>query len=130
MPEPHTYLPGKRRIDYILISQDISHAVAAIGYELFHHTIATDHRDVYIDFYADKLFGNATNLLPSAHLHTLQTKYPEFRKSYIREASSHAHENNLFSRLADLTKSQARDDDLIEALDKLLGAVPSASADA
>jgi hypothetical protein len=121
MPEPHTYRRGKRRIDYILISQNISHAVAAIGYEPFHHTIATDHRGVYIDFYMDKLFGNATNLLPDAHLRTLQTKYPECRKFYIREASSHAHANNLFSRLADLTNSQERDDDLIEALYKLLG---------
>jgi hypothetical protein len=46
MPEPSTYLRGKRRIDYILISQDVSHAVAAIGYEPFHHTVATDHRGI------------------------------------------------------------------------------------
>jgi hypothetical protein len=120
-PEPSTYLRGKRRIDYILITQDISQAVAAIGYEPFHHTLATDHRGIFIDFYTDKLFGNATNPLPAPKLRPLQSKYLECRKSYIREATSHAHENIFFMRLTQLTTSHDRDDNLIEALDKLLG---------
>jgi hypothetical protein len=53
-PEASTYLRGQRRIDYILITQDISQAVAAIGYEPFHHTLATYHRGIFIDFYKDK----------------------------------------------------------------------------
>jgi hypothetical protein len=40
---------------------------------------------------------------------------------YIREATEHGIENNLFQRLTDLTTSKSRDDTLIEALDKLLG---------
>jgi hypothetical protein len=121
--EPHTYIRGSRRIDYNLISQELSRAVAAVGYEQpFHYTLPTDHRDIYIDFYTDKLFGDAYNPLPAAHLRKLQSKYTECCKTYITEAHTHGEAHNLFGCLSTLMKSKQRDDALIEILDHLLGA--------
>jgi hypothetical protein len=76
LPEPSTYLRGSTCIDYVLISQGLSHTISAIGYEPFHHTTPTDHRGVYIDFYTDQLFGNAHNPLLAAQFRQLQSKYP------------------------------------------------------
>jgi hypothetical protein len=119
--EPNTYIRGTCRIDYILISRETSHAVVAVGYEPFHYTLPTDHRGVFIDFDTDKLFGDAHNPLPAAHLRKLQSKYTEGRKTYITEAHTHGEAHNLFGRLRTLIKSKKRDDALIEILDQLLG---------
>jgi hypothetical protein len=95
--------------------------VVAVGYEPFHYTTPTDHRGIYIDFYTDQLFGNSTNPLPAAQYRQLQSKYPDCRKTYIIEAAAHGNAHTLFSRLRQLLDSKQRDDDLIEALDTLLG---------
>jgi endonuclease/exonuclease/phosphatase family metal-dependent hydrolase len=58
--EPSTYIRGTTRIDYTLISSQLSPAVEEVGYEPFHFTTSTDHRGMFIDFNTDKLFGNKT----------------------------------------------------------------------
>jgi hypothetical protein len=75
--EPNTYILGSRRIDYVLISQELSPAVLAVGYEPFHYTLPTDHCGIFIDFRTDLLFGNAHNPLPAAKHRKLQSKYTE-----------------------------------------------------
>jgi hypothetical protein len=105
LTEPNTYIRGTRRIDYVLISEELSHAVAAVGYETFHFTIPTDHRGIYIDFYTTKRFGTDHNPLPAAHLRKLQSKYIEGRKTYIAAAHTHGEAHNLFGRLRTLLTS-------------------------
>jgi hypothetical protein len=80
-----------------------------------------DHRGIYIDFYTDKLFGDAHNRLPAAKFRKLQSKYTECRKIYITAAHVHGQTHNLFGRLRDLLQSKTQDDALIETLDTLLG---------
>jgi exonuclease III len=49
IPEPNTYLRGKTRINYVLVSPVIVNAVQSIGYEPFHHMAATDHHGIFMD---------------------------------------------------------------------------------
>jgi hypothetical protein len=118
--EPHTYLRGSRRINYVLISQELGPAVTAVGYEPFQYTLPTDHRGIFIDFRLDQLFGGAHNPLPAAKHRKLQSKYPECRKTYIEAAFTHGQAHNLFDRLRHLLTSKQRNDLLIETLDYLL----------
>jgi hypothetical protein len=119
--EPSTYIHGSKRIDYTLISRELSPAVVAVGYEPFHYTSATDHHGMFIDFNTAKLFGNTTNKMQTAKSRHLNSKYPLGRNTYIQAASDHGREHNLFQRLHDLLESNTRDDALIEQLDATLG---------
>ena len=119
--EPATYLYGRKRIDYILVSAPLVPAVTAIGYEPFHEYLPTDHRGVFVDFDTRALFGLDHTPLTTAPLRSLQSKHAKCRATHIAAAAAHAHENNLFQRLTNLTQSNRRDDELIEQLDKLLG---------
>jgi hypothetical protein len=117
LAEPATYIRGPKRIDYTLISWDLSSAVGAVGYEPFHFTSPTDHRGIYIDFNTDQLFGNTTNKLKNSKSRHLSSKYPLGRKTYVQTAAEHGREQNLFDRLQRLIDSNERDDELMERLD-------------
>jgi hypothetical protein len=119
--EPSTYIRGSKRIDYTLISRDLSSAVTAVGYEPFYFTSATDHQGIFINFDTNKLFGNTTNKLQSSQSRHLNSKYPLGRKTYIEAAAAHGREQNLFNRLQDLLDANIRDDSLIENLNAALG---------
>jgi hypothetical protein len=60
-------------------------------------------------------------VLTSAAQRTLKTQQHEVKVTYIQHAATHGHENNLFTRLAELTKSSTRDNALIERLNNILG---------
>jgi hypothetical protein len=100
--EPNTYLRGRTRIDYALISPALETAVTAVGYQPFHHTAITDHRAIFVDFNTAHLFGNEHNVLTSAAQGTLKTQQHEVKVTYIQHAAKHGHENNLFIRLNSL----------------------------
>jgi hypothetical protein len=119
--EPSTYIRGSKRIDYTLISRDLSNAVTAVGYEPFHFTSATSHRGIFIDFDTNKLFGNTTNTIQSAQSRHLNSKYPLGRKTYIEAAAAHGREQDLFTRLQELIDTNIRDDSIIEKRDATLG---------
>jgi endonuclease/exonuclease/phosphatase family metal-dependent hydrolase len=59
--EPSTYIRGSKRIDYTLISRELSPAVAAVGCEPFHYTSSTNHRGMFIDFHTE----NCLAILPT-----------------------------------------------------------------
>jgi hypothetical protein len=113
--KPNTCLHGRTRIDYA------QPAVIAVGHELFHHTAITDHRGLFVDFNTEQLFDNTHNLLASATQRILKTQQYDVKATYIQQAGTHGHENNLFARLAALTDSPNRDDSLIERLHTILG---------
>jgi hypothetical protein len=112
--EPSTYIRGSKRIDYTLISRQLSPAVEAVGYEPFYYTTSSDHRGMFIDFNTDKLFGNKTNTMHSAKSWLLNLKFPLGRKIYILAAADHAHQHNLFERLQTFMDSHERDDAFTE----------------
>jgi hypothetical protein len=66
---------GSKRIDFTLISRQLSPTVKELGYEPFHYTTSSDHHGMFIDFNTDKLFGNKTNTMHSAQARLLNSKY-------------------------------------------------------
>ena len=51
-----TYLWGKKRIDYILVSPALAEIALKAGHHQFHQYFITDHKGVYIRFRAQDLF--------------------------------------------------------------------------
>ncbi len=58
--EPATYNQGTRKIDHILCTQGLLDCVGTCGIEAFGDSLASDHRRLYVDFDANKLFGDRT----------------------------------------------------------------------
>lgn len=55
---PRTYIRGKRTLDMIAVSENISKdQIRCTGILPFHSLMASDHRPLYIDVYTDDLFG-------------------------------------------------------------------------
>jgi hypothetical protein len=99
----------------------LSPTVEEVGYEPFHYTTSTDHREMFIDFNTDIVFGNKTNTMQTANARLLNSKYPLGRKTYIQAAADHARQHNLFERLQTLVDTNKRNDALIEKLDQTNG---------
>ena len=90
--EPRTYARGSTRIDYALISPDLTPAVNYCGYEPFQQRITYDHRGMILDFDTALLFGNDTQPLgPLAH-RDFTAKNPANNAKYIEAKYSHLKE--------------------------------------
>jgi hypothetical protein len=59
-PYPSTYARGPNRLDYILISEDIIHAVTRSGILPLYSVFTGDHNACYIDIDATLLFAEPT----------------------------------------------------------------------
>ena len=55
-----TYLWGKKRIDYILISPSLAEVAVKAGHHTYHQHFISDHKGLYIQFKASDLFDTAT----------------------------------------------------------------------
>jgi exonuclease III len=73
-PFPPTYIRGKKRLDYILISAELSETIQHSGILPFHSLCLGDHRACYIDLDAPMLFGSSTSAIipPSKPLLTAE----------------------------------------------------------
>ena len=127
LPEPKTYVRGSTRIDYALLTPDLTEAVKRCGYEPFQKRIKSDHRGLFIDFDTTKLFGNETQKLGSPAARDFTAKNPANNSKYIECKFAHLLEQNFFHHLARLQTLTDGDHDLAERLDSnLLAASESA----
>ncbi len=88
LPEPNTYIRGSTRIDFALISPELTDAVSACGYESYHQRIKSDHRGFFLDFNTEILFGNETPALAPMSLRDFLSKNPANNTAYIQANSS------------------------------------------
>ena len=58
--EPATYIRGSKKIDHILCTQGFLDCVTKSGIESFGEGLASDHRGIFLDVDAAKLFGDTT----------------------------------------------------------------------
>jgi hypothetical protein len=58
MPNVETCTQGKDRLDYVLISSHIQHAITTCGYEPFNKQLFSKHHSYFVDFDEPQLFGN------------------------------------------------------------------------
>ena len=57
LTEVATYSRGSKRLDYILGSPEVAHALLSCGYEPFNYRYHTDHRAYFLDLDTQLLFG-------------------------------------------------------------------------
>ena len=119
-PEPNTYARGSTRIDYALISPELTDSVTASGYEPFHKRIKSDHRGFFIDFDTARLFGNDTPTLAPMALRDFTSKNPTNNTTYIKAKHAHLQQQQFFRSLAELQALPHGDHKKAEKLDKML----------
>lgn len=90
--DPATHARGKSRIDYILTSPEVFHAVNECGYEPFNEHFLSDHRGYFVDFDIHKLFGKELQRLASLPFRDVRgkdttsvTQYVEAKDEYLDE---------------------------------------------
>jgi hypothetical protein len=120
LQEPNTFIRGSTRIDYALISPELTDAVSACGYESFHQRIKSDHRGFFLDFNTSILFGNSTPSLAPMSLYDFSSKNPSNNTAYIQAKYDHLQEQQFFRHLEDLEASPQGDHDKAERLDGML----------
>jgi hypothetical protein len=120
LPEPNTYARGSTRIDYALISPELTEAVTECGYEPFHKRIKSDHRGFFIDFNTELLFGNTTPTLAPMALREFTSKNPANNSVYIQAKYAHLQEQQFFRHLAELQALPQGDNAKAERLDSML----------
>ena len=118
LPEPATYIRGRHRIDYALLSQDLCTSVTACGYEPFHYRTTSDHRQMFLDFDTTKLFGNETERLAAMAFRDIRSKDAKSNTVYLTAKHHHLVRQNFF-QLCDQLSTSARDDALAARLDDI-----------
>jgi exonuclease III len=86
LSEVATYARGRKRLDYILGSPEVAHAMEKSGYEPFNYRHHTDHRAYFVDVNTRILFGSSIQPLAKftdriLHSNNLQqvTKYIQIK---------------------------------------------------
>jgi exonuclease III len=118
LPEPATYIRGRHRIDYALLSQDLCTSVTACSYEPFHYRTTSDHRQLFLNFDTTKLFGNETERLAAMAFRNIRSKDPKSNTVYLTAKHHHLVRQNFFQLCGQLSTS-ARDDALAAQLDDI-----------
>jgi Reverse transcriptase (RNA-dependent DNA polymerase) len=104
---PATYARGSKTIDYILGSKHCRNAVEAGGFLPFYDLIQADHRALYMDFDASKLFGG-----PPSDIHTLANRTflstsPKETTKYLTTVKQYWKKHNIAERIENLNISTA-----------------------
>jgi hypothetical protein len=120
LPEPNTYARGSTRIDYALVSPELTDAVTECGYEPFHQRIKSDHRGFFLDFDTELLFGNSTPTLAPMSSRDFTSKNPANNSQYIIAKHAHLEEQDFFRHLAELQALPTGDHAKAERLDSML----------
>ena len=111
-----THVRGKDRIDYVLASDWVAEAVVDGCYEPFGQRSRGDHRNILIDFDAEKLFGNKTQQLGPISCRDFTSKDKSSNRVYIEAKHQYCQEHRFAERLAAL--QQEWDPELAERLDQ------------
>jgi hypothetical protein len=81
-PYPATYIRGKKRLDYILISAELVPAIQRTGILPFHQLCLGDHRACYLDLNATILFGSTTHTIVQPIYRQLRLGNPAIVTAY------------------------------------------------
>ena len=119
-PEFKTYLRGRKRIDFMLISQNLVPAVNNVIYEPFWYRFGGDHRAMIVDFQASILFGDPLPPPYRSKGRAFGSRDCKSVATYLPLARDHLLNNNVFARLTTVLKSNTPDHPKAEALDREL----------
>jgi hypothetical protein len=99
---PPTYNRGRKRLDYIFISNTLTPAVLRSGILPFYSLFLSDHRPCYIDIDATALFGEATSQITSADRRGLQLTDPRKVQKYKDNKKDQIKYHRIMEKLRDL----------------------------
>jgi hypothetical protein len=120
IPHPATYARGRTRIDYVLASTEVSHAVDECGYEPFkkNEKILSDHRGYFNDFDLQKLFGNELQRLASLPFCDVRGKDTISVTQYVEAKDTYITDHNFYTRIDTLKQLSEPNAALMEQLDR------------
>jgi hypothetical protein len=118
IPDPATYARGRTRIDYVLASTAVFHAVTSCGYEPFNEHFLSDHRGYFVDFEFDKLFGNELQRLAAQPYRDVRGKDTKSVTQYVEAKDLYLDDHTFFTRIDRLKHLTAPNPDLAEKLDR------------
>jgi hypothetical protein len=95
-----TYQRGRRRLDYIMISRSLEPFVLRSGYLSYADCPHSDHRGIFVDFDAPRLFGSLQPILPHT-MRALTTKHPAKVQSYLTALRQYFEQHNIEQRSQD-----------------------------
>ena len=78
-----TYLWGKKRIDYILISPALAELAVKAGHHQFNQHFISDHKGIYLQFHAKDIFDTATMDKSRASYRRLQISRRDIVLRYV-----------------------------------------------
>ena len=96
-----TYINGQKRLDYILVSEDLILEGMQAGHTDFLHPFVSDHRGVYWDVPSTAIFDSSNNLHQHVTHRGLQLDRPHTVEAYIR------HLTHLYDKHRILQRSSA-----------------------
>ena len=83
LTDQSTYINGKKRLDYILVSEDLLGAGNRAGHTDFFHPFISDHRGVYWDVFSSALFESNKHSPQHITFRGLQLERPSTVEVYI-----------------------------------------------
>ncbi len=104
--EPATYNQGSRKIDHVLCTQGFVDCVSSCGIEVFGVGLESDHRGLFVDVDATKLFGDCTPNLSHHSSRILDSHIPFYVQKYRRELHQQFSDHNIYDRVLRLSKIQ------------------------
>ena len=107
-----TYINGQKRIDYILVSDDLLGAGSSAGHTAFLQPFISDHRAVYWDVATSHLFGSTEGGKNSVPHRGLQLERPSTVETYIVQL------NRLYDRHRILERAQKLEEQILESTDR------------
>jgi hypothetical protein len=104
-PFPPTYIRGKKRIDYILISANLQDAVECSGILPYNAIFSGDHKPCFLDFNADLLFAGSTPPLAPPCQRSLQLFDPRKVNEYRTVLHKQLDYHKVFDKLKTLKEA-------------------------
>ena len=112
-----TYIRGRRRLDYVLMSRNAYNCVQRCGYEPFYHRLDGDHRAFFLDLDENRLFGATSPPMPKPQHRDIHSKKPKEVSQYLAAKHSFLQQRDTFRRIQRLLESDSPDHRLAEILD-------------
>jgi hypothetical protein len=93
-----TYIRGRRRLDYGLLSHSLLPAVTASGLNQFHEISSSDHRALFIDLQLNHIFHPTTPIVNATLRHINSDS--SAAKDFVAHAYEHLLQTNTFHKYA------------------------------
>jgi hypothetical protein len=120
-----THERGQHRIDVMLVSHDILHSVASIGYSPVGTILSSDHRAIFAEISLNRLFRtNKHDPLRPIQQRKVRSNDRRAVTTFIEAMHSHLLQNHVFKMRSQLSQGELTSDphsQLVETIDTLIG---------